>query len=51
MNLTIPQGWQCPVCNKVYSPTTPMCFTCPQTTKSSSNTGGLSSNQYAPSIY
>jgi len=21
------QGWQCPVCLKVYSPSTPMCFT------------------------
>lgn len=24
----IPQGWQCPVCHRVYSPTTPMCFNC-----------------------
>ena len=23
-----PQGWQCPVCHRVYSPTTPMCFSC-----------------------
>ena len=23
-----PQGWQCPVCKRVYSPTTPMCFYC-----------------------
>lgn len=23
-----PQGWQCPVCGRVYSPTTPMCFYC-----------------------
>lgn len=22
------QGWQCPVCKRVYSPTTPMCFYC-----------------------
>ena len=23
-----PQGWQCPICKRVYSPTTPMCFYC-----------------------
>ena len=23
-----PQGWRCPVCGRVYSPTTPMCFYC-----------------------
>lgn len=22
------QGWQCPICGRVYSPTTPMCFYC-----------------------
>ena len=22
------QGWQCPICKKVYSPTTPMCYYC-----------------------
>lgn len=22
------QGWQCPICKRVYSPTTPMCFYC-----------------------
>ena len=24
----IPQGWQCPVCKRVYSPMTPMCYSC-----------------------
>lgn len=24
----IMQGWQCPICKRVYSPTTPMCFYC-----------------------
>lgn len=24
-----PQGWECPKCGHVYSPSTPMCFTCP----------------------
>lgn len=22
------QGWQCPICKRVYSPTTPMCLHC-----------------------
>lgn len=22
------QGWQCPICKRVYSPSTPMCFYC-----------------------
>lgn len=29
--ITFPrQGWQCPVCSKVYSPDVPSCFTCGQ---------------------
>ena len=28
-SLAVPQGWQCPVCGRVYSPTTPMCYHCP----------------------
>ena len=24
----IPQGWQCPVCKRVYSPTWPLCTIC-----------------------
>ena len=28
MRLLAQQGWQCPICMRVYSPTTPMCFTC-----------------------
>ena len=23
-----PQGWQCPICKRVYSPLTPMCWYC-----------------------
>ena len=23
-----PQGWQCPICRRVYSPITPMCYYC-----------------------
>lgn len=33
INLMAQQGWQCPLCYRVYSPTTPMCFTCNQPTK------------------
>lgn len=22
------QGWQCPICKRVYSPSTPMCYYC-----------------------
>lgn len=28
MNQHIPQGWQCPCCIRVYSPSTPMCLSC-----------------------
>ena len=38
MNLMIQQGWQCPCCRRIYSPTTPMCFTCPQQTTVAPNT-------------
>ena len=27
-NIGVPQGWMCPICNRVYSPTTPMCYYC-----------------------
>ena len=27
-NKSIPQGWECPKCGRVYSPSTTMCFTC-----------------------
>ncbi|HEU4602626.1 MAG TPA: hypothetical protein VFS24_11685 [Steroidobacteraceae bacterium] len=36
MNINIPnvwaapQGWQCPMCRRVYSPTQPMCMYCPE---------------------
>lgn len=32
---TIQQGWECPKCGRIYSPTTPMCSHCPQEIKSS----------------
>lgn len=39
MNLTIQQGWQCPVCQHVYSPTTPMCYHCPPKATAQTSTG------------
>jgi len=33
------KGWQCPICNRVYAPATPMCFYCGnQEIKTSSTT-------------
>jgi hypothetical protein len=29
----IPQGWECPKCKRVYSPTTMMCIACPNLTQ------------------
>lgn len=26
---TVPQGWECPKCKSVYSPTTMKCWNCP----------------------
>ena len=26
----VPQGWQCPICKRVYSPMTPSCYFCPE---------------------
>lgn len=35
------QGWQCPCCRRVYSPTTSMCFSCGnQTVESATGTSG-----------
>ena len=40
----IPQGWECPKCKRVYSPTTTMCAHCPQklVTTTSTGTGTIS---------
>ena len=35
----IPQGWECPKCKRVYSPTTSMCSHCPQHTQGYASTG------------
>jgi hypothetical protein len=38
-----PQGWECPKCKRVYSPTTSMCFYCPNrvTTGTTVGVGGF----------
>jgi uncharacterized OB-fold protein len=35
----IQQGWECPKCKRVYSPTTIMCVACPQQTHATITTG------------
>ena len=35
----IQQGWECPKCNRVYSPTTSMCSNCPQKSQSFTSSG------------
>jgi hypothetical protein len=35
----IPQGWECPKCKRVYSPTTSMCSHCPQHIQGVTTTG------------
>ena len=27
-NISVNKGWLCPICGRVYSPITPMCFYC-----------------------
>lgn len=36
----IRQGWQCPICGRVYSPTTPMCMYCKNERFTASTTVG-----------
>lgn len=33
------QGWQCPICKRVYSPTTPWCYFCGGKSTTTSTTG------------
>jgi len=35
----ISQGWECPKCKRVYSPTTHMCSHCPQNNQGYTSTG------------
>ena len=43
----IPQGWECPKCKRVYSPTTSMCSHCPQHTQGIATTGPSTSTTYS----
>lgn len=33
------QGWQCPICKRVYSPMTPMCYYCGDNSVTITSTG------------
>lgn len=33
-----PQGWQCPICKRIYSPTYPWCIFCGNTTTTTATT-------------
>ena len=55
-NICIQQGWQCPICHRIYSPITPMCYYCGDATKNSTTTGtiktiALSAEPYIEKIY
>lgn len=42
----IPQGWECPKCKRVYSPTTSMCAHCPQHTQGITSSGTTSTANF-----
>ena len=37
----VQQGWQCPICKRVYSPSTPCCFTCGGESITTTHTDGF----------
>jgi uncharacterized OB-fold protein len=45
-NQTIQQGWECPKCGRIYSPTTPMCSHCPQEVTPWASTNDLVNRAY-----
>lgn len=47
------QGWQCPICKRVYSPFTPCCFTCGAegVTKTSTGSTDWVEHQKEPSSF
>lgn len=47
-NFQAQQGWQCPVCKRVYSPFTPCCFYCGEEgmTKTSTSTETINYKTY-----
>lgn len=40
-NIGVPQGWVCPICHRVYSPMTPMCYYCGGEQKTITYTTGV----------
>ena len=42
----VQQGWQCPICKRVYSPLTFMCYFCGGETVTSTGTGTFSDNDW-----
>ena len=36
-----PQGWQCPICGRVYSPSTPMCYYCSRKTETTTTSTAI----------
>lgn len=46
-----PQGWECPKCKRVYSPTTIMCVACPSMTGSTSNSTTTSTGTDSSMIF
>jgi hypothetical protein len=49
--ILIQQGWQCPICKRVYSPTTPMCLYCGGDQKASASTNGTITADTAENSY
>lgn len=51
-----PQGWQCPICKRVYSPNTYMCYYCGGESVATTGTGiaitgtGVDYRKYQPNI-
>lgn len=42
----VQQGWQCPICGRVYSPTTLMCISCPPKTTTAAGTAQTETQIY-----
>ena len=42
----IPQGWECPKCKRVYSPTTSMCAHCPTQTMTGTTSTSIQFSEF-----
>lgn len=47
----VQQGWQCPICKRVYSPFTPCCLTCGADGSTKTNTDWWIEYQKEPSSF